>query len=335
MALVFHGVGDLRLEYRPTPDAGPDDVVLRPLLTGICGTDRAIYLGNAPCTAPRVLGHESVGVIRAVGDRVTSVRPGDRVMLNPTMWCGECRPCLAGHGYRCVRKAELEMGVGCDGAAAELVMVPARFVHRLPADLPDRRAVLLEPLACVLAGLAKVRIGPLDQVLVLGGGPIGALTAMVAARLSAGVMLREPDPYRRGFASDHLACVVPDDGMGHLAAPPTVVIDTTAALTEFALDTVEDGGRVLQLGVHTGQRMLLRPFVLTARNLTLIGSSDYNQFDLPGIIEFARTLPCEALVTHLVPLTDAVQAFALLAVDPGSGYQAMKVALTTGGEDQA
>jgi fructokinase len=331
MALVFHGVGDLRLEDRPTPTAGPGDVVVRPLLTGICGTDRGIYLGHARCVTPRVLGHECIGIIEVAGARVSDVAAGDRVVISPTMWCGYCGPCRAGHGYRCLRKGELEMGVGCDGAAAEFVGLPARFVHRLPPDLPDRRAVLLEPLACVLAGLANVRLSPPDRVLILGGGPVGALCAMVAARLTAAVALRESDPYRRDFASKNLPGVTLSDGtVDHHDLPPTVVVDTTGALTEVALGTVEDGGGVLLLGIHTGYGATLRPFDLTARNLTLVGSSDYNQFDFPGVIEFARTLPCEALVTHLLPLVESLHAFDLLAVRPGADYQAMKVALTIG-----
>ncbi|MEU8983086.1 alcohol dehydrogenase catalytic domain-containing protein [Streptomyces sp. NPDC048309] len=331
-ALVFHGPRNIRLEERPPPTPRQDEVVVRPFLTGLCGTDRGIYLGQVPCRPPRVLGHESWGVVDAVGDQATWLAVGDRVMINPTMWCGHCQACRRGHGYRCRHKTELEMGVSCDGTAVDLVAVPARFVHRLPPELPGQRAVLLEPLACVLAALKKAGTGWQDRVIVLGSGPIGALSAMAAARFTAAVTLVEPDPYRSRFARERLSGVtvrqsLPDDRPD---PAPTVVVDTTGVLTERALVMVEDGGHVLLLGLRACPRASLQAFDLVTRNLTLIGSCDYNQFDLPGVIEFSRTLCCEVLVTHVFPLTEYLRALSLLGTEPGKGYQAMKVALGPG-----
>ncbi len=180
------------LVSRPTPAASPGEVLVEPILVGLCGTDRAIAAARYPAHPGVVLGHEAVGRI-AVD---TSPWPvGTRVAINPTLWCGTCERCFEDKTNLCLDKSNREIGVSRDGALASLLAVPLAALTPLPNSMPDRRAVLIEPLACVLQAVKRVRLHSSDRLLVLGGGPIGAVLAMVGRYM--GVVVFERDAWRR------------------------------------------------------------------------------------------------------------------------------------------
>lgn len=319
-ALVYHGAGDVRLEDRPAPVAGPGEVVVRPLLTGLCGTDRAIVAGRYAARPGTVLGHESVGTVASVGPGVDAVAAGDRVALNPTGFCGRCPPCRAGRTNRCEEKSAREVGISRDGAFSEAVAVPARLVAPLDPGLPDRRAVFVEPLACALNGLRAAGLREDDRVLVLGGGPLGMLLALAAARTARSVRVAERDPYRRALAEEMLP-----PARNH--EPPTLVADTTGRGLPDALAAVAGGGRVLLMGCDAEATATVRPFDLTARGIAIVGACDYDEPTFAEALDAVRDLPCEQLLTHILPLERYREALDLLAVTNGGGYRAMKVAL--------
>ncbi len=322
-ALVYRGAGDVRLEARPEPVAGGGEVVVRPLLTGLCGTDRAIVAGRYAARPGTVLGHESVGVVAAVGPGVERVARGDRVAINPTGFCGRCDTCRAGRTNRCAEKPLREVGISRDGALSEAVAVPAALVARLDPALPDRRAVFVEPLACALNGLRAGGLRDDDRVLVLGGGPLGLLLALAAARTARSVRVAERDPYRRALG-EQVVPPAPGDG------PPTLVADTTGRGLTAALAEVADGGRVLLMGCDDSATATVRPFELTARGISVVGACDYDAALFGEALDVARSLPCDRLLTHVLPLDRYAEALDLLGVAPastGSGYRAMKVAL--------
>jgi threonine dehydrogenase-like Zn-dependent dehydrogenase len=327
IALEFRGPGDLvAVERFVPPSPGPGEVTLRTTLAGVCGTDRAIYLGHYHCVAPRVLGHEAVGVVEAVGQGVIRLKTGDRVVLDPTQSCGHCDRCLRAESSHCENKAALEIGVGRDGAFTQLLTVEEKALYPLPADVSDRRGILIEPLACVLTGLSAAWVGAADRVVVLGGGPMGVLCAMIAQRWAADVRLIEPDPFRRGLV-EKVTVLTPRPSLDESLSPrPTVVVDTTGVLLDQGLRTVQDGGRVLLMGCNTAATATVRPFDLTGRCTSLIGSCDYHSQMFPAAIELIRTLPCDELVTDIFPLTESAAAFGLLAVGEGTGYTAGKLA---------
>lgn len=302
--------------------------MFRPTLTGVCGTDRAIYLGHYHCTPPRVLGHESVGYIEAVGENVTRLRPGDRVVMDPTQSCGDCSRCRLSETSHCENKGALEVGVGRDGAFRDAVVMEARAFHVLDDSLPDRLAVLIEPLACVLHALGKSDLRAADRTLVLGAGPIGALSVMVAQRQGSSVVVIEPDLFRRKLVQSVAgvdAVAVADDLPPRLA--PTLVVDTTGTPCGQALTAVQDGGRICLMGCNTEAVVTIKPFDLTRRCVSLIGSCDYHSSMFPVAMQFMASLDCEALVTDVVPLQSYEQALGRLAVERGMPYQAGKVAL--------
>lgn len=324
-ALVYRGVGDLRLETRPEPIAEAGHVVIRPLLTGLCGTDRAIVAGRYAARPGTVLGHESVGVVTDVGSGVAGIATGERVAINPTGFCGTCPACRTGRTGRCAEKAAREIGISRDGALSEAVAVPAALVAPLDPDLPDRRAVFVEPLACALNGLRAAALDASDRMLVLGGGPLGLLLALAAARTARSVRVAERDQYRRAVGERVLG--VASDG----DEPPTLVADTTGNGLESAIAQVADEGRVLLMGCDEQAAATVRPFELTARGITVLGACDYDEAMFATALEELRELPCERLLTHVLPLERYGEALDLLGLATAPGYRAMKVALAPAG----
>ncbi|MFD7667180.1 zinc-binding dehydrogenase [Streptomyces sp. NPDC059788] len=333
-ALVLTGQRTVSLVDRPKPEvSAPADVVVRIAQTGICGTDRSVLVGKFPAEPGVVMGHEAVGTVDSVGAAVTTHKPGDRVVVNPTLYCGSCPPCLRGHWDFCDNKAGTEVGLDLDGAFAEYLRLPGRFVHTLPDGMDFDRAVGVEPLACALNNVAAGRLRAGETAVIVGGGPVGVVCAMAAWHHGARVLLTEPDPYRQElcravFAADfggRVTVHAPDESV--LVQRGDVVIDTVGNLLEQGLAYAADRGRVVIMGYHSKASATVRPLEILRRGLEIIGAGDYNSRLFPTAIELARWLPLERLVTHRFPLERHAEAFAALAAAPGTPYSALKVVL--------
>lgn len=334
-ALVLSADRSLRLTDRPEPTCTePDHVVLRVVQTGICGTDRGVLLGKFPARPGVVMGHEAVGEVVRTGPAVTLVRPGDRVVANPTLYCGRCEPCRSGRLNFCRRKEGNELGIDRDGAYAEFMLLEEQFLHVLPDDMSCDRAVLIEPLACVLNNLDAARVIPSDSVTVLGGGPIGILAALAADHHGCRTHLVEIDSFRRAAATtfyegvDGCAVAVSDD----VDVPRSdVVVDAVGNLGARALELAEDQGRIVIMGFDSAASVQLRPLELLQRGLSLIGAGDYNSLIFPRALELARQLPLERLITHRFPLDAFDDALDVIGARPGGardrGYAALKVVI--------
>ncbi|MFF2659968.1 zinc-binding dehydrogenase [Kitasatospora sp. NPDC058032] len=339
-AVVFEDVGLPGIHDRAVPSFEADEVLVEVAVSGICGTDRAILLGEFPARRGVVLGHEAAGAVAAVGAGVTAVAPGDRVVINPTYHCDRCRPCRRGMPAHCGAKEGRELGVDRDGTMAGFAVVPERFVHRLPDAVSYRRGALVEPLACVLNNLAAARPRWDDRVLVVGAGPIGALCALVLARRGARVTLAERDPGRVELARMLLPRTVRVLAAAEAAASgtPDVAVDTTGSLPGDVLGTVAAGGTVVVMGEKEAGVATVPLRSLVTRGIRLVGAGPYRPADFALAVDLARELPLETLVTHVLPLERYAEALALLAVVPpgparpeADGYRAMKVLLGTDG----
>ncbi len=190
-AAVFSSPGHLAIEDRPVPEMGDGDLLLRVRAASICGTDlRILQHGHfkLPERTPRVLGHEISGEVAAIGGRVTEFAVGDRLAVAPNIGCGACELCAQGRNQLCPDYEAF--GVTLDGGFEEYMLVPARAmergnVFRVPDAMPIDIAPLMEPAACCLHGQRAVGIGPGDDVLIIGAGPIGCLHALLAKRAGA------------------------------------------------------------------------------------------------------------------------------------------------------
>jgi fructokinase len=328
--VVFDGTGPA-LATMAVPEPGePRAALVRIRATGICGTDRAILLGEFPAAPGVVLGHESVGEVVAAGAGAGRVRPGDRVVINPTYYCGECPDCRTERARHCPHKEGRELGIDCPGTMAEFALVDERFLHPLPAGMSYRRAVLIEPLACVLANLEVAAPGWDDVVLVAGGGPIGMLAALVLAARGHRPWLAERDPVRVRLAAE----VLPEVRVVHTATldteRPDVVVDTTGVLLAEAVRVVAPGGAVVVMGEREGAAATLGARSIATRGIRVAGAGPYPPRLFEVAVRLAETLPLERLVTHELPLSRMAEAFALLGVG-GAGYRAGKVLLAPDG----
>jgi L-iditol 2-dehydrogenase len=181
---------------------GPGQVLIKVERIGICGSDIHAYYGKHPyIKCPIVQGHEFSGLIAEVGERVEGLAPGDNVTVMPQLVCGQCYPCKHGNYHIC---NELKV-IGCqaEGAAQEYIAVDAKLVVRLPENLSHEEGAMVEPVA--VGAHAVGRLGNVDglNVLVLGAGPIGNLTAQVAKGLGAkSVMITDVSNYRLGVARE-------------------------------------------------------------------------------------------------------------------------------------
>jgi threonine dehydrogenase-like Zn-dependent dehydrogenase len=178
LAAVLHQTRDVRVESVADPRPASDEVLIRIRVCGVCGTDNSLYKGEYPARYPVVIGHEFAGEVLEAGAAVRDLSAGNRVTVDPNKVCHACTYCRSGNEHLC--EFASSMGVHSDGADAELCVMPATNVYRIPPGLSDEEAAFTEPLACAVHGvdLAGVRLG--DTVLLVGGGPKGNLIDRLA-----------------------------------------------------------------------------------------------------------------------------------------------------------
>lgn len=327
-ALVLDPAGALALADRPTPTCRtPETVVVRVVQTGICGTDRGVLVGKFHAEPGVIMGHEAIGVVHEIGQAVSRFAPGDRVVLNPTLYCGHCPACVQGRLNFCQHKAGNEIGIDRDGGFAEYLAIEEQFLFRLPDGMPADRAVGIEPLACVLNNLDAARIEPGSPVTVLGAGPIGIVTAMAAAHFGSPVTVVERDRFRRDRAADVLKGFSPQPvvvAADVAVEPAPVVLDTVGNLLDRACELAAELGTVVIMGFNSTAEVSLRPLHILQRGLRIVGAGDYNSQVFPRAIELAGRLPLERLVTHRFALTEYADALRCIGVT-ATDYSALKV----------
>lgn len=187
-ALVYHGPHEMRQEAVERPSApGADEVILQVKAVGICGSDVHGYTGASGRRAPgMVMGHELAGVVTQVGGAVDSLRPGDRVTVNPLLYCGECDSCLASSEQTCRNRRTIGVNMGRVGGFAEYVAAPARNCAPIAQGVSFEEGMMAEPLA---VGLHAARIAAPEAgqpMLVLGGGAIGLCVLLACLEMGAG-----------------------------------------------------------------------------------------------------------------------------------------------------
>lgn len=328
-AAVYHANDDVRIEERPVPEIGDDEVRVRVDAVGVCGSDVMEWYRaeDAPC----VLGHEIAATVDAVGGDVEGWAKGDRVVVSHHVPCLSCRRCERGDETLCaqIRATDLDPGGFCEQAR-----VPAPNVARGLFDLGDLPAVagtFVEPLGCVVRGQRPLDFSSDDTVLVLGSGFTGLLHTQVARHLGAGrIFTTDPLPDRRQaatrFGADNsfdpsadVATFLEQAGDGRLA--DTVVVCTGAApALEQAWDLVEPGGDVLWFApTHPDERVEVPFNWMWREGITQHVSYGAAPRDMEaglslldrGVVDWG------AMATHRFPLEEAGEAFRVTAEQEG------------------
>jgi alcohol dehydrogenase len=341
-ALVFQGPS--RTSWRDVPDPGikdAADAIVRVDTVTICGTDLHIVKGDVPEVVPgRVLGHEAVGTVVETGGDVSTVRPGDRVLISCISACGRCRFCRGGQYGQCRGGGGWVLGHTIDGTQAEYVRVPFAdlSVHPLPGGVDSDDAVLLADIfpTSYEVGVLNGNVRPGDTVVVVGAGPIG-LAAVITARLySPGRIIvvdlaesrlttaRALGADATVSASEEPERLVEDltDGLGADVVMEAVGIPETF---EMCTRMVRPGGRVANIGVH-GKPAVLHLEDLWIKDVTITtGLVDTHSTPMLLGMMAAGRLPSASLVTHRFELGQMEEAYDIFSRAAETG--ALKVTL--------
>jgi L-iditol 2-dehydrogenase len=349
-AAVYRGVNDVRLETVPVPRIGHGEMLVRVHSCGVCGTDlKKISTGSH--SAPRIFGHETSGVVAAVGEAVTAYRPGDRVMVFHHIPCRECFFCTHKTFAQCPTYKKVGCTAGFEpsgGGFAEYVRVLDWIVDHGTVRIPDgvsfEQACFVEPVNTCMKGIEALRLQPDETVLTIGQGPIGIILSVLARR--AGARLITSDLYaerHRIGASFGLAQSIDasranvvervrelSEGRG---ADAVILAVGGNSLIRTAMDSARPGGRVLLFAQTQHGEAVIDPAAICVDEKTLVGSYSASVDLQEESVRFVmnREMDLERLISHRFPLTESTQALDLAAhpqpssmkvlIQPGSFWE--------------
>jgi alcohol dehydrogenase len=342
-ALVYHGPGQRGWDSVDDPTIiDPTDIVARIDTSTICGTDLHILKGDVPETTPgTVLGHEAVGTVEEVGAGVTSVVPGDRVLMSCVSSCGRCRFCKEGRYGQCLGGGGWIFGHLIDGLQAEYARVPFadNSVYKIPADLTDEQVLFLADIlpTSFEVGVLNGMVTPGDVVAIVGAGPIG-LAAMLTAQLytPGSIVAIDLDDSRLESAKRFGADTVINNGREDAVAQIMEMTDGLGAdvafeavgvpqTFELATELIRPGGHVANIGVH-GKPAALHLEKLWSRDVTVtMGLVD--TFSIPQLMRLVASgrLDPSLFATHRFALGDTMDAYDTFA--DAANTHALKVVL--------
>ena len=324
---VWYGGKDIRLEERGIRNPDVDEVLIEVACCGVCGTDVHILEGKFPIfQPPRIIGHEYAGTVVAVGEKVTRLKAGDRVVAEPGKVCGQCYFCRSGRENLCLNR------VLHQGAFAEYALMPQHLVYRIPDGVPFEVASLTEPLACALHAIDLAQIPSGATALILGGGAIGMLLAQLSLHSGAArVVVSELHAQRRDLArrfgaiavdpqKENLAEILSKE-TGDLGPEVTFEAVGSPALVEEAIALTQKGGKVVIVGVADPEaEFRARPYQIFAKELTLMGSY-MRPYTYPRAIIWLSRLDLEPLVKVEFGLDDTL--LAIESVKMGKGVKVL------------
>ena len=335
IAAVLQGPRQLEIEARDPLEPGTGDAVVQVKAAGLCGTDYRIWTGDRPVQYPRVMGHELIGTVRAVGSAVDRLAIGDEVAVQPNYSCGECPLCREGNRNLCLSR--IAVGIDVDGGFAEEVRVPARCCWAAPPGIPDDQLLLTEPLAVVVRAVQRGEPAAGETAAVLGVGSLGLLAIQVLKARGTRVLAVSRSDRRLALAREVGADLAATSAMGADVAAARalsgregvdLVVETagTAQAVEQAVALCRPGGRIVLIGLPH-EPTALSFFWVVRRELRIIGSMIY-QDEFPEAMRLLATGAVRAarLVTHRFPLAEIQRAFVA-----HSAPDAIKVALSLEG----
>ena len=323
-AIIYTGPGKWELTEKPVPEVEKaNEVLVKILAASICGTDVHILADppEYPAKVGVTIGHEIVGEVADVGSCVTSLKKGDRVIMDNNIACGVCDCCRSGNSNVCCNMVSL--GMELDGAFAQYCVAPEGNLIKINKDVPVDTAIFAEPLNCVMGGFQKIKIMPGDGVLILGGGPIGMYFTKLCKMCGAGkVYVSEVSEKRTELikksgadriinpVKEKLSDVVREDYPDGV----DIVIDCVGVLINDALECVRPAGDVLLFGLNENAKESICQSFITRHGITVkgtfIGNNVMNTVAKglnSGMLDFRY------MITHKLPLEEF-----------GTGLEAMR-----------
>jgi L-iditol 2-dehydrogenase len=331
-AAVYRGVNDVRVETVQVPKIAPGELLVRVHTCGICGTDLK-KIASGSHSAPRIFGHETAGVVAAVGDGVSEFEPGDRVVVFHHIPCGECYYCR----HKTFAQCETYKKVGCTagfepsgGGFAEYVRVMDWIVTRGTVRIPDgvsfEQACFVEPVNTCMKGIETLQLIPGERVLVIGQGPIGIILSTLAKRAGATVVTSDLYPERltisRTFGLTNLIDASRADTVKTVreltegrGADAAIVAVGGNSLIRTAMDAVRPGGRVLLFAQTVRGEAMIDPAAVCVDEKTLLGSYSASVALQEDSVRFVMSheMDLERLISHRFSLSSSVEALNLAA----------------------
>ncbi|EFW14017.1 xylitol dehydrogenase [Coccidioides posadasii str. Silveira] len=341
-SFVLEAVKKVKFEDRPVPTIQhPHDVMINVKYTGVCGSDVHYWdhgaIGHLVLKEPMVLGHESSGIIISVGPGVTSLKPGDRVALEPGVPCRQCEACKGGK-YNLCDDMRFAATPPYDGTLAKYYILPEDFCYKIPESMDLQEAALMEPLSVAVHITKQGAVKPGDQVVVFGAGPVGLLCCAVARAFGASkVIAVDVQQVRLHFARKYAATAtfMPGSipaaenaqrlkeqcGLGRGA---DVVLDASGAepSAQTGIHALRPGGIYVQGGMGRAE-FSVPIMVVCTREISVKGSFRYSSGDYKLALELVETgkINVRDLITKVVRFTDAEQA--IIEVKAGKGIKTL------------
>jgi L-iditol 2-dehydrogenase len=350
-AAVYRGVNDVRLETVPVPTIGPGEMLVRVHSCGVCGTDlKKISTGSH--SAPRIFGHETSGIVAAVGKDVTKYRLGDRVMIFHHIPCRNCFYCDSKTFAQCATYKKVGCTAGFEpsgGGFAEYVRVMDWIVEhgtvRIPEGISYEQACFVEPVNTCMKGIYALNLRPGETVLTIGQGPIGIILSVLAKRTGVTLITSDLYPERLKIGSSFGLDLT-------IEASRTNVVERVRELTQgrgadavilavggnslirTAMDAARPGGRILLFAQTQHEEAVIDPAAICVDEKTLVGSYSASVELQEESVRFVmdREMDLERLTSHRFPLSRSPEALDLAAhpqpssmkvvIQPGSSWQA-------------
>src|SRR5580704_8491088 len=336
-AMVLRAPRELAADNVAIPKLSAGQVLVRVTHSGVCGTDLKIYNGAIPVGYPLIMGHEATGeVVDAGGNE--GVRTGDRVIMDPELFCGVCFQCRAGQTHLCPNGQLL--GRDADGGFAEYVAAPASHVFPLPDSIDSRTAPLVQVLTTCLHAQRQVNIFPAESVVVFGLGVTGQLHVQLAkARGASPVIGVTRSAAKRELAEKLGADLTVPGGDGAIDAVreatggrgADVIIETTGVLASVAaaVAMARPGGRLLLFGIITAKEGALPFYDLYFKELALVSARVAKSEDYPAALALVERgqVRLEPLISDVMPLAELDTAIGMLGSDSA---RRMKIILDHG-----
>jgi 2-desacetyl-2-hydroxyethyl bacteriochlorophyllide A dehydrogenase len=320
----------------PRPQVDSNQVVVRVTHSGICGTDYKIYSGAIPVSYPRVMGHEMTGHVVDAGG-MSALREGDRVIVDPQLYCGACFHCRIGQTHLCPRG--ILIGRDVNGGFAELVAAPSSHVFSLPDAIDGRTAPLIQVLTTCLHAQQQIGIKRGEAVVVYGLGVTGQLHVQLAKAAGATPVIGVTRSAEKRTLAESLGADITSTGEEAVECArkatggrgADVVIETTGMMPSVSssIQMARSGGRILLFGIITAKEGALPFYDLYFKELSLVGARVARSEDYPAAIALVAKgdVKLEPLVSNVMPLAELDTAVSMLGSDNGAR---MKIILEHG-----
>jgi 2-desacetyl-2-hydroxyethyl bacteriochlorophyllide A dehydrogenase len=309
------------------PVPGPRDVVVEVAACGICGTDLHILEGEFAPSLPIIPGHEFAGVVVATGSEVSEVSTGQRVAVDPSLYCNECHYCRIGHNNLCERWNAI--GVSVPGGAAQFAAAPVANCVPLPDHIRLEDAALIEPLSCAIRGYDVLTSQLGAHVLIYGSGTMGLMMLQLAKRTGAAAVDVVDVNAERLKTAAALGCSSTATSADQIHRPRgwELVVDATgvAAAIQDGLSRVAPAGTFLQFGVAAyATRVTIEPYRIYNKEITITGSmAVLHSFERAADLFAAGVLDPDTFISDRLPLADYAEALARFKRGEGRKIQVL------------